>query len=85
MFFRYYRDGRRKAVDLDDLYQDQSLFILGGSPTLEEENLELLRQRGILTLGINNVAAKTFKPTFWVGGDRPECYAKNILLDAPYR
>lgn len=81
MFFKYYEDSRRKAVDLNDVYLNQSLFILGGSPTLNDENLELLKQRGILTLAINNVAAKTFHPNFWVSGDRPDCYAENILVD----
>ena len=80
MFYKFYSDGKRQTVPLQGIYEGQTLFIICGSPTIQNENLELLKQRGILILGINN-SAEIFKPNFWVGGDRPECYSERVVLD----
>jgi hypothetical protein len=64
-------------VDLDGFYEGESLFLLGGSPTLKDLPLELLRQNGIVTLGMNNVPC-TFKPTLWVCADKPQCFSPHI-------
>ena len=80
MFFKYYQDGRRKSVDLDDLYEGQHCFLLGGAPSLKHHNLSLLNTPGVITIGINNVT-ETFKTTMWIGADRPDCYSPRMLYD----
>lgn len=82
MFWKFYTDGRRKAMDLDDLHLGSSIFLMGGSPSLRKEDREILYggTRGVTKLAINN-AAVVYKPDMWVCGDRPECYSHYILKD----
>jgi hypothetical protein len=80
MFWKYYQDGRKRAVDLSDLYEGQHCFLLGGAPTLNHYDLAALKTNGIVTIGINNVPT-IFKPTYWIGADKPRCYSKEYLYD----
>ena len=80
MLWRYHGDGRAQPVDLTGTYFGGALFLVGGSPTLKDEPLELLQERGVVTMAVNN-AAEIVYPTMWVGGDRPECYSLRILQD----
>jgi len=80
MFYRHTRDGRRKAIDLYDMYEGD-LFLCGGHPSLKEEDLSLLTRHGVATMAMNNTAT-LFRPNFWVTADKPACYSKSILLDA---
>jgi len=83
MFYRFIGD-RRKAIDLENFYSGSSCFLVGGSPNLDCDNqFELLQQQGIVTMAMNNVATK-FKPTFWIGADKPANYSKSILYDNSY-
>lgn len=83
MFYRFIGE-RRKAIDLENFYSGSSCFIVGGSPNLDCDNqFELLQQLGIVTMAMNNVATK-FKPTFWIGADKPANYSKSILYDNSY-
>jgi hypothetical protein len=77
VFYRYTKAGARVAVDQDGLYQDEALFLLGGSPTLNELPLELLRTDGVITLGMNNVPC-VFKPNLWICADKPQCFSPHI-------
>lgn len=77
MFFRYSHAGLRTPVDLDGLFQGETLFLLGGSPKLKELPLERLREPGIVTLGMNNVPC-VFKPNLWVSADKPHCFSPHI-------
>ena len=78
--YKVLNDGRYKSVDFDDICEGQVCFLIGGAPSLKEENLDLLRGPGIATMAINN-AATIVKPTFWIGSDKPRCYAKQIIYD----
>ena len=78
--YKFLKDGRKKFVDLDDICEGQACFLVGGAPSLKDENLELLTRPGIATIAINN-AATVVKPTFWIGSDKPRCYARQILYD----
>ncbi len=77
MFYRYTQAGARIPVDLDGLYQGESLFLLGGSPTLKDLPLDLLKQDGVITMGMNNVPS-VFKPNLWVCADKPLCFSPHI-------
>lgn len=79
MFYRFVKSGVRLPIDLDDLYQDEACFIAGGAPILSEfaERLGDLRPH---ILAINNAATKV-PATLWVGGDKPDCIDRSILLD----
>lgn len=78
MFFRFDKNCRI-PVDLDNSFFG-SCFIAGGSPSLLKENLELLKQPGIIVISVNNTASKV--PTdIWVCADKPKCYSERILKD----
>jgi hypothetical protein len=55
-------------------------MLVGGAPSLREQPIELLSQRGVITMAMNN-AAVHFRPTMWVSGDRPQCYDPQIIMD----
>lgn len=76
----YTFSGLKRVTDIKDLFKGHTAMLLGGAPTLKEQPLELLNQRGVLTMAINN-AAIHFRPTMWVSGDHPDCYEPQILLD----
>jgi len=79
MFYRFVKSGVRLPVDLDDLYQDEACFIAGGAPILAEF-AELLGDLRPHILAINNAATKV-PATMWIGGDKPDCIDRSILLD----
>ena len=80
LFYKTLKDGRNKFIDFDDICEGESCILVGGAPSLKNENLDLLRKPGVATIGINNVAT-LFKPTFWISGDKPDCFVKQILYD----
>ena len=77
---RYNTEGLKRTTDLRDIFWRKTALLVGGSPSLREQPIELLSQRGVLTMAINN-AAVHFRPTMWVSGDRPDCYEPQILDD----
>lgn len=77
MFYRYTKSGARIPIDLVGSYEGEALFLLGGSPTLKQLPLDLLKQPGIVTLGLNNVPV-VFKPTLWLSADKPHCFSPQI-------
>jgi len=80
MFYRFGKNDVRMAIDLDGLFSDEECFIAGGAPSLKDFATKLNETRGVSVLAINN-AATVVRPTLWVGGDRPVCYSKSILVD----
>ena len=80
MFYKFLKDGRRQQIDLRNVYEDGTLFLLAGAPSLKDEPLELLNRPGIVTMGINN-SPSVYRPQLWVSGDRPECFAPGIAKD----
>lgn len=77
---RYTNTGSRRVIDLTDIYKDQAAMLVGGSPSLREQPIELLEQRGLITMAMNN-AAQHFRPTLWASCDHPNCYQPRILMD----
>lgn len=80
IFLRPDGNGANRIADLTDLFRGQTAMLLGGAPSLKEQDIDSLNQRGILTVAMNN-AAVHFRPTIWISSDRPECYEPQILLD----
>jgi len=77
---RFTQAGARRIVDLQGLFEQQTAFLVGGAPSLLQQNVELLNQRGVLAMAMNN-AAIHFRPSLWASGDNPNCYEPRILLD----
>lgn len=80
IFLHYTPQGLKRTSDLTDIFAGQTAMLIGGAPTLNQQPLELLANRGILTMAMNN-AALHFQPTLWCGVDHPSCYEPQILLD----
>ena len=80
IFIHFTPHGLKRMADLQHTFANQTALLVGGSPSLKEQPIELIQQRGVVTMAINN-AALHFRPTMWVSGDRPECYDPQILHD----
>jgi hypothetical protein len=80
LLIRFNQDGVKRIVDLQDMLTGQTALLMGGAPSLAEQPLRLLEQRGVVSMAMNN-AATHFRPTLWASGDRPECYEPRVLLD----
>ena len=71
-------------VDLDGSFSNApACFLVGGSPKLNEVDLEAFNYPGVLSMAMNNVATK-FKPTMWLGADKAQGYSPSILLDPTF-
>jgi len=81
MFYRFTQSGARIAIDLDGLYRDQALFLLGGAPSLADQPLHLLRQEGVVSMAMNNVPYVFSRPNLWVALDKPVCFSPHVYLD----
>lgn len=65
---------------LRDLWRPNPAFLVCGGPSLKTLDLSRLKERGIMSLGVNNVAA--FAPVrAFVCSDPPEKFSSNIWLD----
>ena len=71
-------DGRPAGIQ--DLYKGASGFLILSGPSLNTLNLELLKQRGIITMGVNNSPA-VFRPHLWTIGDPPHKFHQSIWYD----
>lgn len=72
------RDGHTAA--LSGIYRGQSAFLVCSGPSLVTQDLSLLRQRGIVTLAVNN-AATIIRPQLWVSVDDPGNFCDAIWRD----
>jgi len=89
ILIRFDNKGLKHLVDVTDIYQGQTAFLVGGAPSLKEQPIHRLEERGVITMAMNNVAMH-FRPTMWISGDNPNCYQPRIIGDptlfklAPY-
>jgi len=72
--------GLKHLADVQDMYRGCTAMLVGGAPSLREQPIELLEQRGVSSMAMNN-AALHFRPSMWVSGDSPQCYDPQILMD----
>lgn len=76
MFYRWREPNNIMLMtDLANAYLGQTLFIIGGHPSIKDMPLEILDQPGILTMALNNVPYVFERPTFWLTADNPSCYS----------
>jgi hypothetical protein len=78
MLYRYTKAAARIPVDLDGMFDGESLFLMGGNPALRELPLDLLRRPGIVTMGMNNLPCFFPRPNLWVCADKPLCFSPHI-------
>ena len=76
----YTPDGMQRTTDLRDIYHGSTAILVGGAPSLREQPHQLLEQRGVLTMAINN-AGLIIRPTLFIAGDHPDCYDPVLLTD----
>ena len=69
------------AVKLEGIYQGCSCFLVCAGPSLNELDLSLLSQRGILIASMNNVGAIKIRPNLWFSVDDPCSFCENIWYD----
>ncbi len=72
------RDGHN--LYLGDKYRGSIAFLVLSGPSLSELNLDLLKQSGVLTMGVNN-SPKTFRPNLWLSVDQPQKFLLSIWKD----
>lgn len=65
---------------LADIYRGRSAFLILGGPSFAKLDHNLLRQPGIITMGVNN-SPKSFRPNLWTSVDSPSHFLKSIWLD----
>jgi hypothetical protein len=76
----YDADGQRVDGALRNLWRGCAAFLMGGGPSLKHVDLTRLGERGVLSLGINNVAG--FVPcNAFVCGDPASKFAESIWHD----
>ena len=77
--FFFNRDG--EVINIQGLFAGRSIFMICNGPSLLEHNLELLKQPGVMTYGMNN-GPKTFRPNFWSCVDHPQRFLQSIWEDS---
>lgn len=65
---------------VENLYLGGQVFLILGGPSLNELNLEVLGQRGIVTMALNNVGA-WIRPNLWTCGDGTNKFHDAIWRD----
>ena len=76
-----YRNNKQPA-NLKNTYFNAGCFFIGSGPSLEKIDLSLLKNRGILSFAVNNVAAfPGIKPNFWCCTDNPNSFHQAIWTD----
>ena len=80
LLVHFSKDTELRLSDFNDVFCGKTAILVGASPSLNEENIELLNKRGVLSVAMNN-AAMHFQPTLWCSGDAPHCYDPQILMD----
>lgn len=76
----YTRDGN--PCFFKNIFEEQSIFYLGSGPSLKETDLSFLSSRGILSAGVNNIAAwSIIRPNIWVISDEPKSFHEVIWKD----
>jgi hypothetical protein len=71
---------KRTPLSLVNMYAGQSAFLLGNGPSMKSVDLNLFRQRGIFTMGVNNGPA-VFRPDALVLCDPPYKFHEYVWRD----
>ncbi len=68
------------SLHIAGIYRDASAFLVCGGPSTNQQSLELLNQRGILSCGVNNVSS-IIRTNLWVGVDPVGKFSEAIWRD----
>ncbi len=66
---------------LKNHFKNTSIFFLGCGPSLLDYDLKSLSQRGLITFGVNGMAAKNYRPNLWTSVDTPFSFHEVIWRD----
>lgn len=80
LLLSYDRYHSQRTHNLRDCFHGSTAFLIGGAPTLKQQPIQRLQERGLLVAAMNN-AAKHFRPQLWFSSDNPACFEPRILLD----
>lgn len=70
-------DRGKRPANVANLFHNTPLFLMCGGPSLNKIPFELLQQRGVLTMGINNVSAY-FHTDLFIHGDPSKKFHDSI-------
>ena len=70
-------DRGRRPASVANLFHNTPLFLMCGGPSLESVPFDLLQQRGVLTMGINNVSAY-YHTDLFIHGDPSKKFHDSI-------
>ena len=73
-------EGQQRMCNLADIFKGRTAILMGGAPTINEQPIHLLEQRGVLSAAMNN-AARHFCPTLWFSADHPGSFEPQIIMD----
>ena len=69
-----------REVYLNDMYKGGAAFLFLSGPSATKVNLSLLKNSGVLTMGVNN-SPKILRPNLWTCVDPPDKFLASIFLD----
>jgi len=70
----------KKPIPIENHYKNKSCFLVLSGPSLNNHDLNKLKQPGIITFGVNN-SAKTFRPNLWSCVDHPSRFMISVWKD----
>lgn len=70
----------KKPIYIENIYKNLSCFLILSGPSLNNINLSLLNNPGIMTFGVNN-SPSIFRPKLWTSVDEPERFMISIWKD----
>lgn len=69
-------------INLQGFYNGATVFFIGCGPSLKQIDLSVFeRERGLMTMAVNNIAARNIKPNLWISADTPIQFHENIWRD----
>lgn len=69
-----------EPIRIENLYKNQSIFLILSGPSLLTYDLSKIDQPGIMTFGVNN-SPRVFRPNFWTMVDDPTNFMYSIWAD----
>lgn len=75
-----FSDINKNEIPIAGLFKGASCFVTLSGPSLKTINLDLLKQPGIITYGVNN-SPKVIRPNLWSCVDDPEKFMISVWRD----
>jgi len=73
-------DKDQNGISWDNRYKGGKIFLVCGGPSLNDLDLSLIDNRGVMSMCMNNSWCKV-KPDFWIGFDVPGRFHTNGWMD----